>query len=210
MKSFLALDTASGYLTVLARDRAGNRTVSFLPDCATRHSVVLLETVERTVAESGVSLSDFDFFACVTGAGSFTGIRIGIATVKGLCTAFGRPALGITSFDAIAWNVRKERTLSAVNAGHGYYYICGYDEKREVILAPAYRSEDDVSSVLKKGNFVAAGYEALPFEKALRADMPEGLFSAVAAKADDESNLIAGEHLAALYVRKSQAEESRK
>lgn len=210
MKSFLALDTASGYLTVLTRDREGKKTVSFLPDCATRHSVLLLETVEKTVAEAGLSLSDFDFFACVTGAGSFTGIRIGIATVKGLCTAFDRPALGVTSFDAIAWAVQRGRVLSAIDAGHGYYYICGFDENRGMMLAPAYCSAADVCSVLEQGRFVAAGYEILPFENALLADMSMGLLAAVSAKADDEANLIAGENLAATYVRKSQAEENRK
>ena len=51
-----------------------------------------------------MTLGDCDFFAAVVGAGSFTGIRIGISAVKGFCAATGKPALPITSFDVAAYN----------------------------------------------------------------------------------------------------------
>ena len=83
MKGFLAADTAAGYLTVIARNRNGRTAVSYLPDCAMNHSVMLLPTVEKTLQDAGMGLADCNFFSCVVGAGSFTGIRIGLATVTG-------------------------------------------------------------------------------------------------------------------------------
>lgn len=206
MKSFLAIDTAASYLTVIARNRTGKTVVSYLPDCAMNHSVRLLATVEKTLEDAGMVLSDFDFFACVIGAGSFTGIRIGISTVKGFCTATETSALAVTSFDAVAYTTDRVKTLSVVSAGHNYYYVCGYNEKKEVILSPSYRSYEEVCALAETYD-VLAGYEELPFENAYRVDMAKGLLAAVEAMSE---NVIPCERLQALYVRKSQAEENRK
>lgn len=208
MKTFLAIDTSASYLTVIAKNRAGKIFTSYLPDCAMNHSVKLLETVENTLQNAGMVLSDFDFFACVTGAGSFTGIRIGIATVKGFCTATGKPALVVTSFDEIAYTTEKIKTLAIVSAGHDYYYVCGYDEKKRVVLPPSYRSFEDTLLLTKE--YRAAGFETLPFENALLVNMPKGLLAATEARSENAENLIPAECLQALYVRKSQAEENRK
>lgn len=208
MKTFLAIDTAASYLTVIARNGAGKTFTAHLSDCAMNHSVKLLETVEKTLQNAGMVPSDCDFFACVTGAGSFTGIRIGISTVKGLCTALDKPSLPVTSFDAIAYTTEKVKTLAVISAGHNYYYICGYNEDKEVILPPAYLSYEEVFAL--DGEYLLAGYEDLPFAGAVRADMAKGLLSAVESKATSDKNLIPCEGLQAIYVRKSQAEENRK
>lgn len=205
MKTFLAIDTAASYLTVIARNRMGKTFTSHLSDCAMNHSVKLLETVEKTLQNAGMGLSDCDFFACVIGAGSFTGIRIGLATVKGFCTAGDKPALAVTSFDSIAYTTGRVKTLSVVSAGHNYYYICGYNEEKEVILPPSYRSYEEVCALAEE--YTVAGYEDLPFAGMVRADMANGLLAAVEGRRE---KLIPCEELQALYVRKSQAEENRK
>lgn len=64
----------------------------------------LLPTVNYILTNTGISLEDIDAFAVTVGPGSFTGIRIGLATVKGLAMATGRPVLGISTLDAIAAN----------------------------------------------------------------------------------------------------------
>ena len=102
-----------------------------------KHSVLLMQAVDETLKKADMTLGDCDFFAAVVGAGSFTGIRIGISAVKGVCLATGKPALPITSFDTVAYNALDgEKILCLVDALHGYYYACGY-EKGEVTLAPA-------------------------------------------------------------------------
>lgn len=207
MKKFLAIDTSSNYLTVIAK---GEKTaVTYLSDCTMNHSVKLLENVEKTLEEGGMSLSDCDFYACVTGAGSFTGIRIGIATVKGFCTGQEKLAMPVTSFEAIAYSTKEVKTLAVISAGHGYDYVCGFDEARNVILSPSYRSEEEVRALAKEYD-VLAGFEDLPFENAIKVDMAEGLMQAVEAKCAYEKNIVPCETLEALYVRKSQAEENRK
>ena len=203
MKNFLAIDTANEYLTVLAV-KDGEVYCSYVPDCSMRHSVTLMPEVDKLLAGAGMSLSDFEFFSAVVGAGSFTGIRIGISVVKGFCLAYNKPALPVTSFDISAYNsVGEGKTLCIVDALHDCYYVCGY-EKGEVVYPPAYLTEEEVLSLVEEGYSLCGVGEFPISEKVAVAfvDPVEGLKNAVCAKAEK------GEfgELLALYVRKSSAE----
>ncbi|MDN5326154.1 MAG: tRNA threonylcarbamoyladenosine biosynthesis protein TsaB [Moorella sp. (in: firmicutes)] len=68
------------------------------------HSQRLLPMIAALLAETGVELADLDGLAVSLGPGSFTGLRIGLATVKGLAQAAGKPLVGIPTLDALAWN----------------------------------------------------------------------------------------------------------
>ena len=101
MKNFLAVDTCGKHLAVLARK--GEKTSRFfLPDCAMRHSVLLMDGIDEALRGADLSPGECDFFAVATGPGSFTGIRIGISAVKGFCLAAGKPALPVTAFEEMA------------------------------------------------------------------------------------------------------------
>lgn len=69
-------------------------------DSEQTHSVRLLKGVETLLDGCGFSLKDIDAFAVVCGPGSFTGIRIGLATVKGLADSLSKPTFPITAFEA--------------------------------------------------------------------------------------------------------------
>lgn len=228
MKNFLAVDTGSKYMTVLVV-KDGKKTVVFEQDCSMRHSVKLMNAVDRALKESGAAIGDFDFFACAVGAGSFTGIRIGISTVKGFALATGKPVLPVTSFDVGAYNVEEadlkkvnlkeanaelntaaqkntsaEKILVLSDALHGAYYVCGYGEDKAVVYPPAYLMEADVLAL------TAAGYLPVAVEKTLLGgeevtvvDPAEGLYKAVCALAERAENF---KEPKALYIRKSQAE----
>src|SRR5687767_8678007 len=59
------------------------------------HSNSLLSDINDCLNKGGVTLCDIDVFACASGPGSFTGLRIGIATVKGLAATLDRPSIGV-------------------------------------------------------------------------------------------------------------------
>ena len=103
MKNFLAVDTSCNYLTVIAA-KDGEVFSTHIPDCAMKHSVSLMNAVDETLKKANMQAADCDFFGAVVGAGSFTGIRIGISVAKGFCLAYGKPALPVTSFDVAAYN----------------------------------------------------------------------------------------------------------
>ena len=89
MKNFLAIDTSCDYFTaILSKD--GQIYTCFLPDCAMKHSVSLMPAVDELLKKAEMTLEECDYFAAVVGAGSFTGIRIGVSAVKGMCLAFSK------------------------------------------------------------------------------------------------------------------------
>ena len=61
---------------------------------------------EDLFANCGVSLDEIDAIAVAHGPGSFTGVRIGVATVKGLALGAGKPCVGVSTLEAMAWGAR--------------------------------------------------------------------------------------------------------
>ncbi len=69
------------------------------------HSEKLLQQIDLLLGEAGWTLADIDLYAVVTGPGSFTGLRIGLATINGLAQVHGKPVIGVTSLSAVAMNL---------------------------------------------------------------------------------------------------------
>ena len=70
-----------------------------------QHSVILMTMVEELLKNVALTINDIGGFVVSKGPGSFTGLRIGIATVKGLSQGTGKPFLGVSSLDALAYNM---------------------------------------------------------------------------------------------------------
>ena len=203
-ENFIAIDTSCNHLAVVA-GKAGKTYSVFKPNCAMKHSVSVMPAVEEALQKAALRLEECDFFSAVVGAGSFTGIRIGISAVKGLCLAFSKPALPVTSFDVAAYNrIDSEgKLLCLVDALHGYYYVCGY-EKGEVVYPPAYISEEEVLSLAAQGYHLLST-SVLPLAERTKIEVVDpavGLEKATVALA----NKGGFGNLTALYIRKSSAE----
>ncbi len=69
------------------------------------HSQTLLPAVEQALKMSELTVNDIDLFACSTGPGSFTGVRIGVATVKGIAYGKDKPCISVSTLDALAYNL---------------------------------------------------------------------------------------------------------
>lgn len=92
--------------------RAGNPEVS--------HSSDLLRLIRTVLEEAGVTLRDMEVFAASAGPGSFTGLRIGLATVKSFAATLSRPCVGVPTLEAIAAQAGpSSRTLAVLPAGRG-------------------------------------------------------------------------------------------
>ena len=127
MINYLAIDTSGNGLTVAVGGE--KKAVSRLENCTLTHSVELMGEIEKTLEKAGLDKENIDVFACSVGPGSFTGIRIGVSTVKAFGYALNKKVLAVTSFLSLAYNVEKGRKkLAVIDARHGNYYACGYDE----------------------------------------------------------------------------------
>jgi len=97
----LALDTCTraGSVALLHGDEL---IAAHVLDVTATHSERLLPAVDRLLADAGWTINSVDLIACAKGPGSFTGLRIGVATAKGLAFAADKPLVGINSLEATA------------------------------------------------------------------------------------------------------------
>lgn len=97
----LALDTASGSGSVAIAD-GENHLVEISLARRETHSRNLMMLIDRALQMVGLELKEIDGFAVTRGPGSFTGLRIGISTIKGLAWVIRKPVVGISSLEALA------------------------------------------------------------------------------------------------------------
>jgi tRNA threonylcarbamoyladenosine biosynthesis protein TsaB len=88
----------------------------------TTHSDALLMMIDEAFADAGVIPADVDAIACGAGPGSFTGLRIGLSTVKGLCFALEKPLVMISSLCALAARAPDGRVCATLDAFKGEVY----------------------------------------------------------------------------------------
>ena len=200
---YLLIDTSSKNLIVVVRNGQTFETY-FDPKCGVNHSVVLMPAIEETLKKAKLNLSDADFLACTVGAGSFTGIRIGISTLKALCFAYKKPCVFITTFDAIAYNKHGDKVMAVIDAKHDCYYTCGYDNG-EVVVSPSFIDKETLLNYQKE--FELLSFEEIDGINTTIVSIKDGLIKASEYKKDEKTFDL--ESLSPLYVRKSQAEEGR-
>ncbi|MDD3995905.1 MAG: tRNA (adenosine(37)-N6)-threonylcarbamoyltransferase complex dimerization subunit type 1 TsaB [Bacilli bacterium] len=70
-----------------------------------KHSEKLLPAIDHLFTDAGLDVSEMDAFGIVCGPGSFTGLRIGMATVKGFAQALNKPVVGVSTLEALAYNL---------------------------------------------------------------------------------------------------------
>lgn len=107
----LAVDSSSVTASVAITENGKVLAENFINNGLT-HSQTLMPMVKKTINESGISVKDIDLFAITHGPGSFTGVRIGIASVKGMADALNKKCLPISTLEAIAEPLRNEDVIA--------------------------------------------------------------------------------------------------
>lgn len=115
----LSLDTATlGGSVGLTQGKEASAAI--IGDPSLSHSNTLLRDINQVLKTAGVTLSDVELFAVAAGPGSFTGLRIGLATVKAFSTTLSRPCTGIPTLHAIAHSCGPSSVVVAAQpAGRG-------------------------------------------------------------------------------------------
>ncbi|HSB26922.1 MAG TPA: tRNA (adenosine(37)-N6)-threonylcarbamoyltransferase complex dimerization subunit type 1 TsaB [Pyrinomonadaceae bacterium] len=216
----LGLETATlaGSIAVLRgskilTNRNGNPGVS--------HSNTLLTDIDEVLTSIGKSIKDIDLFAVASGPGSFTGLRIGLATVKALTTTLDRPAIGIPTLDAIAHSAGvSQATVAMLPAGRGEVFVqmLTMQENGEVMALDDARHLPPVRAIenyLDRGEVLWAGDGAQNYSNVIRefalkagysfiSDAPVKFESRPKAWVLAEPPLSLAEHVALLAVNRVQ------
>jgi tRNA threonylcarbamoyladenosine biosynthesis protein TsaB len=123
----LAVDTATTSCSVAVVDKMSLLS-EFTIDREETHSKHLMDMIKFALELAGLNLSDLDGFAVTRGPGSFTGLRIGISTVKGLAVSSNKPVVGVSSLETLAFQVSHFRNLICpiLDARKGEVYFSRY------------------------------------------------------------------------------------
>ncbi len=103
-------------------------------DLGFRHAERIMNAVDYCLKEAGLQAQNLDLLACTGGPGSFTGLRIGLATIKGLSLGLGIPFLLVPTLDAIAadWEGASPVIVPLVDAKRAHFYFAIYENGRLV------------------------------------------------------------------------------
>jgi tRNA threonylcarbamoyladenosine biosynthesis protein TsaB len=130
--NIIAIDTAADVLSA-ALFSAGH-TWYYEIDAGLRHSELLMDVVDELLENADLDRVDLKLAACMKGPGSFTGLRIGFAAVKGLALALGIPIVSVPTLDCIArpQSAWPGIVLPAIDAKKGCYFAALYRGRRRL------------------------------------------------------------------------------
>lgn len=219
-------------LTLDTSSRAGSVAVSrgekllgeiFL-DRKTTHSDRLLCTVQQLLGDLDLTLEQIDALGVVLGPGSFTGLRVGVATVKGLAMATGKPVVGVSSLRTLAvqlpWTRFPLCTLLDARKGEVYAGLYNWEGGLPVAVAPETVQPPEKLFAALGGEFLFAGDGAVAYRTLITRQMGARAHFAPwhhnAARASAAAVLalqhfragetVALEALVPIYIRPSEAE----
>ncbi len=148
----LALDTSSTFISVALL--ADNKQVYFKQQFMERgQGEVLIPMIQELFKTSNQYMMDVTGVAVAVGPGSFTGVRIGLATARAVGLALNVPVYGVTNFEAVAYSLMKPVTV-VLDTKRGDYYVQRFDAKGKPVDEPHIETS---AQLKKKLPFTAVG-----------------------------------------------------
>ena len=151
----LSIDTASNICGVSILEDT-HLICKLDQDTGRTHSENLMPMIQQAFKQSNLSLQDIDLLACDKGPGSFTGIRIGIATVKAFHDSLGIPCVGVNSLEALAYSIKKEGLIaSIIDCKNDNCYFALYQLKNgnyEEIISPTAETITDALTLCQQNS----------------------------------------------------------
>lgn len=155
----LAIDTSSKICSVSVLEDKDVIIEKHIEDTKT-HSEKLMPMIDEILKDCNLQLKDFDLFACGIGPGSFTGVRIGVSTIKAFCDVLNIPVVAVNSLESLAYNTlstniydKTDIVCSIIDAKNDNVY-CGIYKKENGELSQledlCAKNISDVLQILKK------------------------------------------------------------
>ena len=222
----LALDTSATVASVAISDGL-TPLAQYTLNAKNTHSETLLPMIEATLGALSLKVSDIDIFALSAGPGSFTGVRIGAATLKGLAFGYNKPCVEVSTLEALAQNLVFKTGLicPVMNARRSQVYTALFrsNGKELTRLMPdsALLIEELDAILAEYGepiSLVGDGYEITEkgFTKTELCYVPETLrlqsalsVAVIAQKKQENGEICTDSALSVNYLRPSQAERER-
>ena len=205
----LALSTSSNVCSVALLE--DNICIKELNICNERtHSEKLMPLIEDLFNVTGFSLSDISLICCDNGPGSFTGIRIGVATAKALAEAKNIPVLACSSLEALAYNVpNSDYICSIIDARNNQVYAAIFDKNYNKISDYFADDINNLIAIFEKYNgisFVGDGVNLLTINSSIDNYIHSKNVGICGYNKYKQGLATNADNLSVLYLRPSQAE----
>lgn len=182
----ISTSTSQGSVAVLEDDRV---LASLSYSDPHGHAERLFPLIDEVLRSAGVDRASLDAVACDVGPGSFTGVRVGVASAKGIALALDLKAIGVTSLEAVAAAAIAKRAsegrggqsdiiVAALDAKKGELFIATFDASLRPLLAPIHipRGQIEMDEILRSCALEAerrAGGVVLAGELAGASELPD-------------------------------------
>ncbi|NKB45935.1 MAG: tRNA (adenosine(37)-N6)-threonylcarbamoyltransferase complex dimerization subunit type 1 TsaB [Alphaproteobacteria bacterium] len=155
----LAFDTTTSACSV-AICVDGKTAGSFHEPMIHGQAEALVPAIEKTMTEAGITYADLDRIAVTVGPGSFTGVRVGLATARGIGVATGQPVIGVLTTEVIAAETHNEpdqSTAVAIDARRAEVYLQCFAPDGSASGAPLCLLPKDAATVLNSQSWILVG-----------------------------------------------------
>lgn len=215
----IAIDCATSRLSVAAKKDA--YSVKTVLDVGIRQSEKLLPAIDYVMREIDLKPADLNYTTLTLGPGTFTGLRLGLSTLKSLTLSHDIPVYGIPSLDAYSYDYRKNRNrvMSLIEAKEDEYFLAIYSSGKKILgdddktieeILSLFTDEDEVTLCGPGAcSFINRAREISPL---IRFNMPAPFYDACNSLFEvTEEQIKEGieplkDYDGPLYVRKSEAE----
>lgn len=203
----------------------GKRLSEFTLNIGLTHSQTLMPMIDAALKTAFIDISSIDLFAVSNGPGSFTGVRIGVAAIKGIAMAQNKPCIGVSTLEAMAYNHQQDCVVCAVmDARRNQFYNALFSIKNNTVTRlcdDRAISAEDLSNELNEldSTIILVGDGAQLCYNLIGAQDKDNIILsnentryqcaygvAMAALAHSDKDAVSHEQLVPVYLRPSQAE----
>jgi tRNA threonylcarbamoyladenosine biosynthesis protein TsaB len=163
----LAVDTTAEFGSIALADADGVRDEMLLHEPKGFSGVLFLQ-IERLLARQETQLEDIELFAGASGPGSFTGVRIGLAAIKGLGEVLGKPVIAVSNLEALAEHGTAELRATVIDARRGEIFGALFDRSGAQIIPEMVISFPKFLELLANREFEWVSTDFGPFRDSLR------------------------------------------
>lgn len=186
-----------------------NDDIIFTTKIKSPYSENIMTAIQNTLIDANLSLSDIDSFGIVTGPGSFTGIRIGMAVIKGILCGIDAKCVSINSFELVSYNIKDNDFIVILDSGNAdsYYGIF----KNRVIDEIGFGTVEQISQFASNQN-LKIYYSSLENEKfedyemLQKTDVDKNTLANLCYQKSLKNDFTSIEKLSPIYIKLSQAE----
>ncbi len=223
----LGIDTSGQTASVAIID--GDKLIGeFSQNDKLTHSQTILPMIAQLCEKTNTILQDIDVVACAAGPGSFTGLRIGGATAKGLCFGIQKPIVAVPTLDALAYNMFMADAIICpiMDARRQQVYACFYEWQKETLVPLTEHMAESIDTVIQIAEkfdkpvvFLGDGVpvhkqkleknENFQFAPAHCALQRAAAVATLGQKMTQAGKATTGDAFSLIYLRKSQAERER-